>query len=436
LSNDERAFFNLSIISIEYRQFLRKIKTRHCICTAVACFSFTGYLMLLSMANQQQIFPNEVIENTTEVYLPSVELRSKIIYWLILLAMTTALLSMPFIYVDVSVQSDGLVKTIAEKGEIRPLVAGRIASVSISENQQVRAGQTLYLLQTEVLDTKLRLNTYQQQEKQRFINDLTRLVALDSASFFKPIRFFSPLYQQQYNQFVMTLRESIIQQKKLAKELGADAYLYQEKVIAMREFDDKQFSYNNSVASYRSMVERQISMWASELSANQIALVELQAQAKQLHEEKQLYTIKAPIAGTVQQLTGKYAGSTVQAGENLGVISPDSTLLVECYVPPADIGFIKKGLIAFFQVNAFNYNQWGLAEGRVIDVSKDAVMIQNIPTFKVRCSLTTKALRLKNGYVGNLKKGMSLKARFSIARRSIYQLLYDKIDNWVNPKLN
>jgi HlyD family secretion protein len=42
-------------------------------------------------------------------------------------------------------------------------------------------------------------------------------------------------------------------------------------------------------------------------------------------------------------------------------------------------------------------------------------------------------LRLKSGQEGEIKKGMTFNARFVIARRSLFQLLYDKVDDWLNP---
>jgi len=39
----------------------------------------------------------------------------------------------------------------------------------------------------------------------------------------------------------------------------------------------------------------------------------------------------------------------------------------------------------------------------------------------------------KNGVKGLLKKGMSVSAHFIITRRSLFDLLYQKMDDWVNP---
>lgn len=384
---------------------------------------------------QSQLFPPEIIENTTESYLPSVSVRSQSIYIFVLLAIIGAFAATPFIYVDVSVQSNGVIRTVAEKNEIRSLVAGLISIVKVKENTPIIQGQTLFVLKTDVLDTKIRLNSYQQNEKRQLIQDLSLLVKIDSSLILKVKDLMSPLCIQQYNQFKYTLQENIQHQRKVKKELDTDRFLYKEKVIAMREFDEKEYAYNQLVAEYRSSIERQITLWQSDLSRYQIELTEFEALQKQLLEEKEQYVIKASATGTIQQLTGKYVGSSIQAGENLGIISPDSNLLVECYVSPQDIGFLQKDMQANFQINSFNYNQWGLASGKILNVANDFIIQNQKPVFKVQCLMDKTFLKLKTGYIGKIKKGMNLRARFIITRRSIYQLMYDKVDDWVNPKV-
>jgi HlyD family secretion protein len=87
------------------------------------------------------------------------------------------------------------------------------------------------------------------------------------------------------------------------------------------------------------------------------------------------------------------------------------------------------------QVDAYNYNEWGLLTGKVSSISSDVFMDNKQPYFKIRCQLDQHSLQLKNGYQGKIKKGMTIQAHFHVAKRSIYQLLYDKTDNWLNPKL-
>ncbi len=129
----------------------------------------------------------------------------------------------------------------------------------------------------------------------------------------------------------------------------------------------------------------------------------------------------------------KAVGSYVQQGEQLAVLSADSNLIPGCDATPGDIGLITKDMKVRFQVDAFNYNEWGMIEGVVLDVADDFVLIQNQPMFKIRCKLNTTELQLKNGYKGKLKKGMSVRGVFVVARRSLLQLLYDNLDDWLNP---
>jgi HlyD family secretion protein len=119
----------------------------------------------------------------------------------------------------------------------------------------------------------------------------------------------------------------------------------------------------------------------------------------------------------------------------LGIISPDSSLIAECYVSPNDIGLLRKNMHVSFQIDAFNYNEWGLVQGKIIDIARDFVVINEKPIFKVKCQLDKKALQLKNGYAAPLKKGLTFRARFVVTKRSLYQLLYDKTDDWLNPKI-
>ena len=104
-------------------------------------------------------------------------------------------------------------------------------------------------------------------------------------------------------------------------------------------------------------------------------------------ETNNLSIIKAPISGTLLNVKGIEKGSFVQNGIQLAEISPKSDLIVECYINPIDIGLLKKENKVNFQVSAFNYNQWGLANGKIEEIGNDVQMINNTPMFKVLCSL-------------------------------------------------
>ena len=125
---------------------------------------------------------------------------------------------------------------------------------------------------------------------------------MDNASLLSKGQPQSQIYRQQYVQLIQELF-----QKGNAKE-------------------DKQYELGSMQPSYLSVVERQLTQWQADLNAHAYTLIELQAEEKQLLDEKELYTIRAPIKGTLQQFSGKYTGTYVQAGEVIASISPDSNL--------------------------------------------------------------------------------------------------------------
>lgn len=77
-----------------------------------------------------------------------------------------------------------------------------------------------------------------------------------------------------------------------------------------------------------------------------------------------------------------------------------------------------------------------MATGEIIEISDDIEMIDNQPVFKARCIIHQTHLKLKNGTAGKLGKGMMLRARFELTERSLFDLLYDKMDDWLNPANN
>lgn len=383
---------------------------------------------------QNQIFPTEIIDNTTEVYLPKVTIRSQLIYSILLLAIITCFVALPFIFIDVSVKSTGLIRTEAEKTEIKSLVSGRVTEVNVAENQSVTNGQHLFTVTTEDIETQLSLSQFQQEEKRNLIDDLDKLTNIELSNLFAKRTTKTPIYTQQLNTFRSQLQENLFHQKTIKRELEADTYLFKEKVIARRELDARKYEITKLIAEYETAFNRQISQWQAERNQLKIELKQLESNAKQLQQQKALYDIKSPIMGNIQQIVGKYEGSYVQTGEVLCIISPDSSLLVECYVSPYNIGLLKPNMPVNFQIDAFNYNEWGLVSGTIVDIAKDFVLMQEKPVFKVKCRLDKTTLRLKNGYTAQLKKGMTLRARFVVTKRSLYQLLYDKVDDWLNPK--
>jgi hemolysin D len=79
----------------------------------------------------------------------------------------------------------------------------------------------------------------------------------------------------------------------------------------------------------------------------------------------------------VQQLAIHTVGEVVTPAQPLLVVVPlDSRLEIEAMIPNREIGFIRTGQKAEIKVAAFNYTQYGLLHGQVINVSRDSIAEQ------------------------------------------------------------
>lgn len=108
-----------------------------------------------------------------------------------------------------------------------------------------------------------------------------------------------------------------------------------------------------------SLKENQISKWQTDLNTYINSYNEILTSMKQEVKNKDLYIITSPVNGTLDQFRGIYKGSNIQAGNTLAIISPNSTLFVEVYVSPRNIGYIYEEMAVQTQIQSFNYNEWG-----------------------------------------------------------------------------
>ncbi len=87
-----------------------------------------------------------------------------------------------------------------------------------------------------------------------------------------------------------------------------------------------------------------------------------------------LQTLTAPIDGTIQQLVIHTVGGVVTPAQTLMLVVPtDSRLEIEAIISNRDIGFIEPGQDATVKVDTFTYSRYGLLNGTILSISKDAI---------------------------------------------------------------
>lgn len=351
------------------------------------------------------------------------------IYLTVVLGLLIALAALPLVAVEVTSKSRGVLRPTQKISPLTSPVTGRITVANLAEDAPVCAGDTLLAVSTAELTTNRRHLSEQIAERIRLIRDLELLT--EAIEGYPALA--TALYQRDYRDYDQRRTEAKLKLQHAQRQVDRLQQLMETGSVARMELEQAEHEQSMLASQLQQLLDRQQHFWTQELQRNQRELTDLQQQDASLRERADRYVITAPLDGHLTQTAGLQVGSFVNAGQAIAAISPEGRLRVEAYVAPSDIGLLRKGLPVRLQLDAFNYNQWGLARATLSEIATDVTEIEGAAAFRVVCELHDRELRLRNGYVGRLRKGMTLTAHFSLTRRTLFQLLHDKLDDWFNP---
>lgn len=364
---------------------------------------------------------------------------SRIIYTVVLTAIIITLSLLPLITIQISINSQGLIQSSLERTELFASISGKIVELRIKDNQRISSGDTVLLIDSSLPGQQSKILSRRSILLKELLKDAKQMVnqVKHPDNLLKEPVFLTEQYRASWLQFWQEFEERLLNRDQTERIFRRYSTLYEKGAITLSESEKLRFEYDKAVSDQTLLINRWRSKVEMEVAGYRRELSELLSREAEIEEQNKLFTLRAPVNGSVQNLSGIQSGSYVFSNQKIAEISPDAQLIAICYVKPADIGLIRKGQQVNFQVDAFNYNQWGLISGNVIDISDDIIFSdQGFSVFKVRCVLNSNHLKLKNNYKGYLRKGMSFTARFMVAERTLFDLLYDKLDDWLNPNLS
>jgi HlyD family secretion protein len=92
-----------------------------------------------------------------------------------------------------------------------------------------------------------------------------------------------------------------------------------------------------------------------------------------LEHRRELLELRAPQAGIVKDLATYTAGTVVAPGTILMTLVPEGDKLVaEVWVSNQDVGFVRKGQDVKLKLAAFQFQKYGMVEGKVLHINADA----------------------------------------------------------------
>jgi len=112
----------------------------------------------------------------------------------------------------------------------------------------------------------------------------------------------------------------------------------------------------------------------SDLALVNAELAEQRAQLPALQNRATRSEVLSPVRGIVNQILLTTRGGVAQVGQALVEIVPlDDAQLVEAYVRPADIAFLRPDQNAQIKLTAYDFTRYGAMDGRIVGIGANAI---------------------------------------------------------------
>jgi hemolysin D len=244
-------------------------------------------------------------------------------------------------------------------------------------------------------------------------------------------------YLETLQQLTENQKDTAIQKDRLAEANAAVAAITAVHAQAVAEFHRNLFS---------------------DLAEAERKAAGLSSDLEKAKERSKRQTLTAPVDGVVQQLDIHTVGGVVTPAQQLAVVVPsDAVLEVEAKVSNRDIGFVHVGQDVQIKVDTFNFTRYGLLHGRVLSVSRDAI-VRDVPgeakksgangaastssesggqelSYAAYVSLDRTQMQVDGG-VANLSPGMAVTVEIKTGSRSVISYLLSPLLRYAHDSLH
>lgn len=376
--------------------------------------------------------------------------------------------------VDNVTRADGRVMPSAKMQVIQNLEGGIVKSVLVKQGQQVAAGELLLTL------SDVQLNADQNARQQQILALDARAARLLAQASGKPPQFSQQVMASAPD--LMAAEQATLLSKKLEQE-SQISVLNSQIEQKRRELEETTVTLEGAqkglllgreeratiarlvergleprlelVRADRSLVEQESRVNVAKVSVQRVnsgineivsrqealtrqfrseALNELNRtladlsplkQAMPAIEDKLLRAdIKSPMKGIVNRVFVTTIGGIVKPGDPIMEVVPaDDELVLDAMVLPKDIGFVKLGQNARVKITAYDYSIFGALDGKVTNISADAVPNEKGEAFyQVRIETQTKSIEVIDKKLLILP-GMQAQVDIITGKKTILQFL-------------
>lgn len=160
----------------------------------------------------------------------------------------------------------------------------------------------------------------------------------------------------------------------LAKEVAITRPLAQEGLVSQVEL----LRMERQISELTTQIAERKNNYLTEANAE---LIKIESELAQARENMQMRAdpvgrslIRAPVRGIVKNVKITTIGGVVNTGQDILEIVPlDDKLMVEAYIQPQDVAFLRPGMPTVVKVSAYDYAIYGGLKGKLIMISPDTL---------------------------------------------------------------
>jgi adhesin transport system membrane fusion protein len=333
---------------------------------------------------------------------------------------------------------------------IQSLDAGILSEMLVREGDAVEQGQVLLRIDDA------RSGASYREAKEKWLGLLSLSVRLRAEAYETDLVFPVELNEKPE----LTLREKqayLARKRSLEEQLGA---LGQSQVAVTRELslitplvrqglvsEVEQLRLQRQQADLKGQMAERRNRYLTDANNE---LVKVGAELSQSYEHVlgrqdvfRRSTIVSPMKGIVKNVTVTTLGAVVSTGQNILEIVPvQDEMIVEAYVKPTEIAFLKIGLPAVVKLTAFDYNKYGGFNGVVQHLSSDTLRQDSRSTpksagasFELEEGMYRILVRIndaereKNGLILTPKPGMTAEVEIRTGSKRVIEYLFRPLQN-------
>ena len=344
-----------------------------------------------------------------------------------------------FSNVEEVTRGQGSVIPSSREQVIQSLDPGVLAALTVKEGDLVEAGQVLVRLDTArssavyretrnkvdaLRATAARLRSEAHGVPLRFEKDTpAELVQRETAAYQSRVR--------AVNESVQGLRESkrlLDREIAITEPMAAKGVVSEVEILRMkRQANALQLQMTERRNKFQSDANTELVRVEAELAQSEETMA---ARADPVTRSE----IKAPLRGVVKNIRINTVGGVIGAGQDIMEIVPvEGPLLVEAYIRPQDVAFIKPNDEALVKLTAYDYSLYGGLDGVVTLISPDTLQDNRRPSelklnpdesyYRVIVETRDNQLNDKNGKPLPIIPGMIASVDIKTGEKTVFQYL-------------